>query len=228
MVRTVLALTVLLGSCAGGEHSQVHFAGSDAARYEGRISRDGELVVSDGEWTFWYPGGEMQAQGEFIAGGTPGPDDLLEDRTVIPAAGREEWWSFWDEEGRLVAEGDYEEGLRDDLWATWYENGHQCCTGKFELGVEHGYHIHWDAEGRKRDTRSYAEGRLTGGRRVLDEQGDVIWSGEYRDGELLSSEPDGAREPEVHGLLKCLEGAEIGMHTPLDFYPTDLTSQLGQ
>lgn len=228
MVRLAVILAALLSSCGAGELTEVPFEGTASMRYKGRVVHDGERSLAEGEWKFWYASGEMQAEGEFEGGGTPQAEHLLEDRTLIPVRGRAEWWTFWDEEGLLVAEGDHEEGLRDDLWVTWYGNGQQCCTGKFAAGLEDDYHVHWDPQGRKRDTRIYVAGKLSGTRLVFDEHGDLIWSGEYLNGELISSEPPGASEPEVHALIDCLEGAEIGMATPLDEFPPDLAAQLGQ
>lgn len=228
MVRIAVILTALLAACSGAEHIEARYDGDAGLRYEGCISHAGEQPVAEGPWTFLFASGGVQAEGEYLNGGLPGEADLLLDRTVVPSSGRTEWWSFWDEEGRLVAEGNYADGLRDDLWVTWYENGSQCCSGKFAAGLEHGYHVHWDPEGRKRDTCTYVEGRLWGPRRVLDENGRVVWAGEYEAGELISSDPPEAPEPQVHGLPACLAGVELGMAAPLDFAPGELAEGLGQ
>ena len=227
MVRTVLLLTLVLASFGCAErHAERYPDGT--TRFEGSSTQVEGQRVSTGDWSFYHSSGELQAEGEFEQGGLPGADDLRDDHTVVPAEGRVEWWTFYDAEGLIAVEGNYAEGQRDDLWVTWYENGHQCCSGKFVEGVEHGYSAHWDPEGRKRDTRYYVEGVLHGPRKVMNEDGDVIWSGEYEDGELISSDPPGVGEPEIHGLLPCIERAEIGMTTPLDSFEPDLTELLGQ
>lgn len=227
MVRPAVILTLLLGSC-GGAHSADDRYADGAVRFRGRaVEQDGEQV-SSGEWSFFHANGELQAEGEFEAGGVPTADDLMDDHTRVPAVGRDAWWKFYDSEGHLLAEGDYVEGLRDDLWVTFYENGRQCCSGKFIEGREHGYHVHWDADGRKRDIRNYVDGALDGSRQLKDESGELIWSGEYAEGELISSEPPGAPEPAIHGLSRCIERAEVGKSTPIDTQAPDLSVLQGQ
>jgi len=228
MLRSAILLAVLLAACDGTEPVEARYAESGNLRYEGRVSGVGEARRAEGEWTFRYPGGEVQAHGEFESGALPGEEALFSDHTVVPAEGREGWWTFTDTEGRLTAEGDYVLGARDDLWTTWYENGHQCCTGKFLGGLEHGYHVRWDSQGRRRDTRFYVEGRLSGPRRILDETGQTVWSGEYADGVLISSDPPDVPAPDIHDLRSCLEGAEIGRTTPLEPDAEDFARQLAQ
>jgi hypothetical protein len=195
---------------------------SDVLRYEGPTSTvDGERRAN-GEWRFWYPNGTQQAEGDYRDAPLPGDEHLGPDFTRVPTEGRARWWTFWDDDGRMLAEGQYEDGLRAKLWVCWYENGRQCCTGHFEADRAHGYHVTWYPGGEKRDERTYVEGRLDGARTLRSEDGRVVWSGEYRAGELLSSTPAEVTEPPVHDVGACAERAEAGVARSVNVASRDL------
>jgi hypothetical protein len=207
-VRSILLLTLLLGACSGVVEED--WPGTGVVRYRGPTERtDGERRAV-GEWRFWYPDGTLHAEGDFDGALLPGPDDLREDSTRIPVEGRTRWWSFWDREGRLVAEGQYADGLRERLWTCWYENGRHCCTGRFQAGRAHGYHVTWYPDGSKREERTYVEGRLEGARTVWDDAGETVWKGAYEGGEMVSAEPDGVATPPIHDVDGCAQRGELG------------------
>jgi len=212
MLARLAALTLvgLLGAGCG-RSLEVAWPDSELARYAGPVARvDGELRAR-GQWRFWYANGVQQAEGDFRDAPLPGPDDLGPDSTRIPREGRARWWTFWDPEGRMLAEGQYRGGQRAQLWVCWYENGRQCCTGHFAADRPHGYHVTWYPDGTKRDERTYVDGVLDGPRTVRGETGAVVWTGEYRSGALVSSDPPGSPEPDVHDLAACAERAEHGL-----------------
>jgi len=205
--RTALLLSALLAAACSGVVEE-RWPGTDVVRYRGPTERvDGERRAC-GEWHFWYPDGTLHAKGDFQ--GAPLPDPLAEDGTLIPVEGRDRWWTFRDRAGRLVAEGQYDHGLRDRLWVCWYENGRHCCTGRFVRGEAHGYHVTWYPDGSKRDERTYVAGRLEGARTVRDESGAVVWRGRYEGGELVSAWPEGAAAPPIHDVDGCAERGELG------------------
>jgi antitoxin component YwqK of YwqJK toxin-antitoxin module len=61
-----------------------------------------------GLWTFWFPGGKVQALGEF--------SDDFEDGH----------WVYWNEQGQRAEEGHYRRGERTGLWRVWPADGGAC------------------------------------------------------------------------------------------------------
>jgi hypothetical protein len=161
-----------------------------------------------GHWTFWYQDGvTKQAQGFFDGGRYPDLEPTEFGGTRIPVEGRSKRWSFWNREGRLLCDGVYKRGLRDDLWICYREDGQPCCTGSFVEGRPDGFHVTWH-DGRRRDEHDYLDGELAGTRVVRDEEGRPVWSGEYEQGRLVSSEPADVEPPPLHLLAVCAEAAE--------------------
>ena len=207
--RTSIAcVAVLAAACSGSVEER--WPDTGVTRYRGPTARSGGESRAQGEWHFWYPDGTLHAEGVYERGGLPAPEDLGLERTRIPAEGRTGRWTFWDPAGRRAAEGRYEQGLRDHLWVCWYDNGRQCCTGHFELGLAHGYHVTWYPDGSKREERTYAEGLLEGPRTVWDEEGRPIWTGVYRDGDLVPAARGDVGPPPIHDVGGCALRAEQG------------------
>ena len=171
---------------------------------------DGEARAI-GHWTFWYPDGTTkQAQGFFDHGPLPQPGGNAVGGTRIPRENRTKKWMMWDPEGRLLSQGIFKDGLRDDLWACFAEDGMLCCTGNFELDRPTGFHVTW-VDGARRDEHHYVDGLLDGPRVVRDARGAVVWQGTYTAGAVVSAEPAGAPEPALHRLELCAEAAEDGL-----------------
>ncbi len=214
--RTITLALVALLAAACSRSVEATWPETGAARYHGSVSSvDGEWRAQ-GEWRFWYSNGIQQAEGDFGDGVLVSADDLGAESTRIPREGRTLWWTFWDEQGRMLAEGQFEHGLRSNLWVCWYENGRQCCTGHFEADLPHGYHVTWYPAGTKREERWYDEGFLDGRRRIWNEAGAEVWTGDYRQGELVASTPAGLAEPPVHEVGGCAERAEHGLARSVD------------
>jgi hypothetical protein len=212
---SVLILTAVLAAGCG-RSVEATWPDSDVVRYVGPVTEvDGELRA-DGEWRFWFPNGLPQAEGDYLAAPLPGADHLGASFTRVPVNGRALWWTFWDEDGRMLAEGQYKDGLRTKLWVCWYANGRQCCTGHFSEDLAHGYHVTWYPEGGKREERWYQYGSLDGKRTVWNESGAEIWAGIYQDGQLMSHAPAEAPEPPVHDVSECAERAESGLARSTD------------
>jgi len=212
---TALALAAILAAgCA--RTVEATWPDTGAARYSGPVTEVNGELRAQGPWRFWHPNGALFAAGDFRAAPLPGADQLGPDFTRVPRAGRARWWTFRDDAGRMLAEGRYRAGLRSKLWVCWYPNGRQCCTGHFSEGLAHGYHVTWNPDGSKREERTYERGLLEGRRTVWSAPGIVVWSGEYRAGELVAWQPPELSAPPLHELAACAERAESGLARSVD------------
>lgn len=210
----VLVGMLLVAGC-GEAHAREDWPDTGQRRFVGRTHSRGGERTAFGFWTFWYPGGERQAQGWFDGGGLPDLTLTATGGTRLPREGRTKRWSFWDPQHTLLAEGKYRDSRRDDLWACWREDGELCCTGSFANGLPDGFHVTW-RDGQRRDEHTYSGGLLQGERIVRSASGNPIWTGEYEGGVLVQSKPAGVPEPPLHLLETCAEAAEEGQRIAID------------
>jgi len=129
-------------------------------------------------WTFWFPNGNIKAQGQFRSGEMPG--EMGE--TGIPIDGRDGLWSFWHQNGHKRQEAFYSRGKLNGAFKSWFENGEQEATGNYVDDRKHGkWSIWWDNE-HKRFSCFFVEGRENGKVQFWHENGQASVRGTFRDG----------------------------------------------
>jgi antitoxin component YwqK of YwqJK toxin-antitoxin module len=81
----------------------------------------------------------------------------------IPSADGTQWvrhglFCAYDEDGQLVSEGGYENGLEDGLWRDFHSNGQLAAEGLYVAGKEHGLWRHWAPDGSPEADVTYVHG----------------------------------------------------------------------
>ena len=99
-------------------------------------------------WTFWFPDGNINAQGQFHSGEMPGESG----ETGIPINGRDGLWSFWYPNGSKRQEIFYSQGKQNGAFKSWFENGTEEATGTYLSGKKHGKWTIWWDNGHRRFT----------------------------------------------------------------------------
>jgi antitoxin component YwqK of YwqJK toxin-antitoxin module len=96
----------------------------------------GKIVSKEGEnqrrglWSWYYPDGGKQLEGEFVA------DDPV---------GLHTWWHS---NGQKMTEGEYKAGKEEGKWTWWHSNGQKQLEGQFNEGQQVGHWISWNDEGK--------------------------------------------------------------------------------
>jgi hypothetical protein len=64
----------------------------------------------------------------------------------------------YSEDGQLVSEGMYVNGLEEGRWRDFHSNGHLAAEGSYSAGKEHGVWRHWKADGTPEAATNYVNG----------------------------------------------------------------------
>ena len=151
-----------------------------------------------GPWTYWFPAGGKQAEGEFIAGKRTGT-----------------WRTWFPEGGGLESEGRFEAGLEQGDWVYYFPTGGKQAEGSFEAGKRTGVWRTWhqwhlpDTDGLQSE-ETYRNGVLDGPAVELDVEGrktaERTYAGGVPDGKQVEYYPDG--KPQAESLYSAgkLEG----------------------
>jgi len=137
----LLTLAALAGACG----RRVESWPNGARRSEGPLDWSGRR---EGEWSSWYPDGELRERGSFregrreglwrqwYASGQKHSEGLRRWDEGARASLREDPWRFWFENGQLRGEGRYERGLPVGEWRWWTDLGSLDVgrSGRFEAG----------------------------------------------------------------------------------------------
>jgi len=125
-----LVLVLVLSGC----EPDARYYADGVRRTEGRISfrHDGRspaaAVRETGPWTWWYPNGERREQGTLEHGRRIGvwiqwyPNAQRRSQGVrawnaaLRASPREGLWTFWHENGEVLARGVFRAGRREGHW----------------------------------------------------------------------------------------------------------------
>lgn len=63
------------------------------------------------------------------------------------------------EDGTIISEGSYVNGLEHGIWHDYHPNGQLAAEGVYENGREHGRWKHWDAVGVEESSVNYVHGQ---------------------------------------------------------------------
>lgn len=82
-------------------------------------------------------------------------------------------------DGSILLEGDYQNGLREGEWISWYPDGTVWSKGYFRKGKRSGKSWAYHPNGKLYMKGSYEEGKKIGPWLVYDEEGNVIANKEF-------------------------------------------------
>lgn len=119
----LVAIAMLGAACS---REAVYYS-SGLKRLEGQRTWFGKTEV--GDWTFWYPNGDLREKGSYVRGQRTGE------------------WVQWYPSGQRLSQGARRWSAasggseRAGLWTFWFENGERRAKGCYRAGLREG---HWD------------------------------------------------------------------------------------
>lgn len=140
--------------------------GSDLFKREDRA---GAMIAGKqwGKWTYRYPDGTLQAQGEYRA-----------DKQV----GR---WTYYFPNGQMQWEGEFSDQRISGPSTFGYDNGQRRAAGLFVDGLEEGGWTFWTREGAPDQEGEFVAGRANGRWTYFGPGGAVVAQGYRSDGERV-------------------------------------------
>ncbi|GEM_PF-565425 len=134
----------------------------------GHVRQDADKNhVLVGLWTYWFPNGQKEAEGDYRngrEGGKRGDTGLLVD-------GRNGPWTIWYENGQKRSASTYQDGKQEGVWTAWYESGQKKEEGRYEDGKQEGVWIAWYENGQKKEEGTFKDDKLDGRFRTWHENG---------------------------------------------------------
>ena len=125
----------------------------------GHVRQDADKNhVLVGLWTYWFPNGQKEAEGDYRngrEGGKRGDTGLLVD-------GRNGPWTIWYENGQKRSASTYQDGKQEGVWTAWYESGQKKEEGRYEDGKQEGVWIAWYENGQKEEESTFKDDELDG------------------------------------------------------------------
>jgi len=91
----------------------------------------------------------------------------------------------WFENGQKGFERNFRNGEEEGLWTEWYENGQKNWEGNYKNGNLEGLWTEWFKNGQKKYELHLKGGKKEGLFTTYDEEGSVIKTETYKDGELV-------------------------------------------
>lgn len=123
--------------------------GADGTLLAERRFRAGRPI---GTWRTWFPDGSLRSEVELGDGASLGWHRHWHPGTILAAEGqargevREGPWRFWDALGNLADAGPFLDGRRHGDWTHW-RDGRKVAAGRYERGVRVGRWTLWDEHG---------------------------------------------------------------------------------
>lgn len=124
-----------------------------------------------GEWTYYFPGGAVRAQGRYL-------DGLPDGR-----------WVFYFRTGQVQRREDYKLGVPDGTVMRGWPNGQEQLVGQVEQGVRVGLWRTWYENGQTESAGEFHEDRQDGEWRYWDEQGHLVRHVRFRAGAVAAELP---------------------------------------
>jgi antitoxin component YwqK of YwqJK toxin-antitoxin module len=155
-----------------------------------------ELRAS-GQYKEWYPNGQLKILATVIGG------------TADVAQGSQHDWLFdgvnsaWDEQGHLIAEIPYRQGVLDGVSLYYYPNGQIEKSFPFIRNVLEGESLAYYSNGKVHSKSTYRSGLLHGATEYFFENGRVMASEQYDDGLLLTGD---YRDPSGNRVTQITDG----------------------
>jgi hypothetical protein len=106
--------------------------------------------------------------------------------------GRSTWWYA---NSRPAEEAHHDHGLLHGTHRTWSRDGQELSRAEFRTGLREGDFQAWHANGARRCRANFRGDRLDGPWYEWDARGELLTQAEYRQGALVSREPNLRREP---------------------------------
>jgi antitoxin component YwqK of YwqJK toxin-antitoxin module len=117
---SALVLSVAIFSACSRKELREEKYPNGALKSRGYVKQDAEKnYVLAGLWTYWYPNGQKEAEGEYRdakESGARGDTGILKD-------GRQGSWIFWYENGQKKEERTFKADKLEGPSTLWYENG---------------------------------------------------------------------------------------------------------
>jgi antitoxin component YwqK of YwqJK toxin-antitoxin module/predicted nucleic acid-binding Zn ribbon protein len=178
LVIALVAVGLLKGIGTATELREEKYP-NGALKSRGHVRQDADKnYVLVGLWTYWFPNGQKEAEGEYVngqEGGKRGGTGILVD-------GRNGPWTIWHSNGQKRQVSEYKNG-NEWVRTTWHENGQMEAQGRYEDGKEEGVWTTWHKNGKKDREGSFKNGKLEGFWTDWYENGQKEAEGRYRDGE---------------------------------------------
>lgn len=93
-------------------------------------------------------------------------------------------WKYYDQQGQLQREGDYDLGMRSGDWVEFHPNGKERSRGFVHANLNEGQWVYWHDNGQKMAEGSYLSNQREGVWLFWDEKGqpDKQYTGTYKQG----------------------------------------------
>lgn len=140
------------------ENGQLATERSERLNPDGSFTRIGPMKA-------WFENGQLRVEGGYDSAGK--------------LSGH---WRYWNEEGQLLREGDYADGLREGDWVEFHANGQKHYQGFLHVGFNEGPWKYWHENGQPKAEGAYENNLREGPWLFWDERGvpDPIQSGLYK------------------------------------------------
>jgi antitoxin component YwqK of YwqJK toxin-antitoxin module/ribosomal protein L32 len=167
LVIGLLVLGLLKGRGTAGELREVKYP-NGALKARGHVIQDADKNdVLVGRWTYWFPNGQKQAEGEYRngrEGGKRGETGILVD-------GRNGPWTIWHSNGQIMQASEYEDGKLVGAFRSWYDNGQKEKERTYKDDKMEGTSTTWYENGQKKMEVTFKDGKKEGPSTVWYENG---------------------------------------------------------
>lgn len=179
-----------------------------ACQAQNKIDRQGR---KQGHWMKTDKNGVKIYEGDFVDGNETGtfkyyyPDGTLKILNTFTVPGKYCRHEAYDEKGRIIARGYYNQKNRDSVWNFYNEEGRLVKTATYKMGVKNGMHIVYNASGDTAESQNwtdnhrngpwykrvgkngylrgvYVHGGLEGKLVEYDDNGELVREGHYKNG----------------------------------------------
>ncbi len=203
VMLTALLLAGWLPSSAQAQPAEADTAAAPVVRTKtflhenGQKLSEGTLVddVRDGLWTWWYDTGEEFASMTYDKGTPVGTERHLSRAGEVITTGDykdgEEFnGTFVDFNGQLqiTSKRTYRDGSPEEKWQWWHPDGSLNTEGVFVGGQKDGTWMWYYPNGQKFAETNFDHGTLVGRESHWSSEGDLVTTGEYRDGSPWSGQ----------------------------------------
>ena len=216
----ILAATLLLTSLGAVAQNQVDRQGRRQGHWV-RLDKDGTKIYEGdfldgqetGTFTYYYPNGTVRMRNVYTEPGVRCNHEAFDEQGRLVARGqydrrnRDGRWQFYAEDGHLVKEADYRLGVKDGLHVIYTRQGDTAEVTHWRNNHRHGRW--WKRIGRQGYiTGTYVDGGLEGRLVEYDEQGLLC-----RDGHYLAGLKHGTYQYFEQGKLTVDERWQHGLMT---------------
>ncbi len=164
----------------------------------GSVEQDGNYNNQgnpEGAWKWYFENGNVERDEAYRNGLTDGPYTEYDENGKVVVQGEyvdgleEGFWKF--QYGDTREEGTFKGGKRNGEWKTYYDNGELSFVGSFIDDNPNGRHIWFYPDGKKRDQGEFLMGMRTGDWVQYDKDGNVFLVIAYENG--IEKKYDGIR-----------------------------------